>query len=625
MRTLFALRLGQSKAIYDALNALSSTAALRSRLNAAQQRLLSITLTDYRNNGVGLPPAERARMKTIAMKLQKLSTNYTNNVMDATKAFKMLVTDKQKLDGLESSTLAVAAQKAKAAGHKNATTERGPWLLTLDFSTYAAIMSFAKDRALRKTAFTTYRSLASSGKTDNTPIIRQILEYRREFAVLLGYPNYAEQSFSTKMATFKEANDLLNEVARDARPAAKQEEAQLTAFARKATGNPSLQLQWWDTGFWAERQKEALFKVRQEELREYLPVDSVVQGLFKLAKRLYGIDIKPAKLSTWHPDVKVFAISDEGSSQPIGYFYADLYARPGQKQSGAWVHPFWDRAHYVRQASPAALQAQKQGTLYAAAAAASGNKTSSGSKPVRAVQWSQGLAQQTQAWLQAAPLQVPLALLVTNQDPPADGKPSLMSLKDAETLFHEFGHALQHVLTRAEFGLDAGMRNIEWDAVEFPSQMQEKWVYDKQTFNGFARHYKSGKPVPPDMFAKVKGSETYRQGNGFTYQITLATTDLLLHSSFDPKGKASPMDVLHRQFASIMVRPAQLQPCTASRGLRWQQDTTCRLCAVTLLAVYCGQGRRACPGVCQHARGLVTSARCAMLLLPPAAVQIVVW
>jgi oligopeptidase A len=177
----------------------------------------------------------------------------------------------------------------------------------------------------------------------------------------------------------------------------------------------------------------------------------------QLAKRLYGIDIKPVqqKLSLWHPDVKVFAISDEGSSQPIAYFYADLYARPGQKQGGAWVMPFWDRAKYVRQASPAALQAQKQGTLYSAA---NSSKTAQGSKPVRAVQWSQGLAQQTQAWLKAAPLQVPLALLVTNQDPPADGKPSLMSLGDAETLFHEFGHALQHLLTRSELGLTTGMR-----------------------------------------------------------------------------------------------------------------------------------------------------------------------
>jgi oligopeptidase A len=184
----------------------------------------------------------------------------------------------------------------------------------------------------------------------------------------------------------------------------------------------------------------------------------------QLAKRLYGIDIKPAqqKLSLWHPDVKVFAISDEGSSQPIAYFYADLYARPGQKQAGAWVMPFWDRAKYVRTASPAALQAQKQGTLYAAAAQAAVNssKTAQGSKPVRAVQWSQGLAKQTQAWLKAAPLQVPLALLVTNQDPPADGKPSLMTLSDAETLFHEFGHALQHLLTRSDLGLTTGMRRV---------------------------------------------------------------------------------------------------------------------------------------------------------------------
>jgi oligopeptidase A len=176
----------------------------------------------------------------------------------------------------------------------------------------------------------------------------------------------------------------------------------------------------------------------------------------QLAKRLYGIDIKPVqqKLSLWHPDVKVYAISDEGSSQPIAYFYADFYARPGQKQGGAWVSPFWDRARYVRQASPAALQAQKQGTLYAS----SSNATKASNKTVFAVQWTPSLQQQTQDWLKSAPKQVPLALLVTNQNPPADGKPSLMSMDDAETLFHEFGHALQHMLTRSEYGMMAGMR-----------------------------------------------------------------------------------------------------------------------------------------------------------------------
>ncbi|KAF6262552.1 oligopeptidase A [Scenedesmus sp. NREL 46B-D3] len=489
IRTAFELRVGQSKAIYDALDALSNTAGLRSQLNDAQLRLLSSTLRDYRNNGVGLTQPQRARFNKIINKLQQLSTNYTNNILDST-----------------------------------------------------------------KTAYTAYRSLASAGKSDNTPIIRQILGHRRGLSGLLGYPNYAEQSLSSKMATFEDANDLLLKVAKDARPAAEREEAQVTAFARKATGNRSLQLQWWDKSFWAERQREALFKVRQEELREHLPLDSVVQGLFKLAKRLYGIDIKPAQqgLSVWHPDVKVFAVSDTGASQPIAYFYADLYARPGQKQGGAWVQPFWDRASYVRMASPAALQAQKQAALYPAVAAASSDKTTPGNKSVRAVQWSPSLAQQTHAWLRAAPLQVPLALLVTNQDPPADGKPSLMSLSDAETLFHEFGHVLQHLLTRSQYGLTSGMRSIEWDAVEFPSQMQEKWVYDNQTFNGFARHYKTGKPVPADMFAKIKGSQTYRQGNSFAYQITLARADLLLHSSFDPKGKTSPMDVLHTQFSSMM-------------------------------------------------------------------------
>jgi oligopeptidase A len=545
-RVALELRLGQSKPVYEAVKYLNNTPSVVNQLSAEEQRLVQITLEDAMDSGVGLSPDKKKRFNDIVDTLQKLSLNYSNNVLDATKAWKLVITDKKKLAGIEQTTLAVAAQKAQKEGFRNATAELGPWVITPDYATYASVVGFARDRGLRQQVYTAYRSLASSGNTDNTPLIRKILTLRRELAQLLGYPNYAVSAMKGRMANLTSATALLEQVIKASRPAAIQEDQQLTAFARNATGDPNLTLLWWDIAYWAERQKEALFKVKQEELRDFLPLGNVLQGMFGLAKKLYGVDVELVNNSppVWHKDVKVFALKDSNSGRLMGYLYTDCYARPGQKEGGAWVQPFWDSARYYRAPSPAALALQAA----AIAKPAKANQTVS-------VQWTPKLAQQTQAWLALAPKQIPLAILVSNQDPPADGKPSLMTMDQAETVFHEFGHALQHLLTQASQGLMSGMRNIEWDAVETPSQMQEKWVYDKKTFDSFAKHWKTGQPVPEWMYEQIKGTIKYRKGNAFTWQLVLGVTDLILHSTYDPQGKESPVQVQQEQYKRIMPYP----------------------------------------------------------------------
>ncbi|KAF8073030.1 hypothetical protein HT031_000691 [Scenedesmus sp. PABB004] len=554
LRVAFGLRLGQSKPLYTAVKALRDTPRLWGGLSEEQRRLVNITLQGFVDSGVGLAPAPRARFNAIADRLTKLSTNFSNNGLDSIKAFDLVITDKARVAGLEQSTLAVAAAKAAAAGRANATTAAGPWKFTLDGSTYSAIMGYAQDRSLRRAVYEAYQRIASAPPSDNGPIIREILTLRREQARLLGYKDYASYSAASKARRGRRARGAarLGHRPRVA-PAAVAEDAVLTAFARNATGDAGLELLWWDRAYWAERRKEALFSLKQEELRQYLPLDSVMAGLFQLARRLYGIEIRPVASPppVWHPDVKVYAVSDAASPDtPLAYFYTDLFARPGQKEGGAWVQPFGAAAAYRLDPSPAAAAAAAGAGAGARGGAAPGAARNNASASVR---WSAPLEASTRAWLAGAPRRLPLAIVVANQDPPADGKPSLMTMDEVETVFHEFGHALQHMLTNTSEGLLSGMRGIEWDAVEVPSLMQEKFVYDKGTFDSFAKHWQTGKPAPPGTFDAVKGALTYRKGTYTAGQLVYGTTDLLLHTTYDPTGPTPPNAVHQAQYDKLMA------------------------------------------------------------------------
>ncbi|KAL6769509.1 hypothetical protein ACKKBG_A31305 [Auxenochlorella protothecoides x Auxenochlorella symbiontica] len=484
------LRLSQSQPLYAAFRALKDGPEWAS-LSEAQRRAVDLELRDFVLGGVALEGEARDRFNAIQQELSALSTKFSNNVLDATKAFKRLVTDRAEVAGLPPSALAGAAQAAAGEpGSEAATPEEGPWLFTLDFPSYFPVMTHAENRALREELYRANITRASAGALDNTPVIERTLELRREKAALLGYASYAELSMASKMATLGEAQALLEQLRAAARPAAEADLRDVQAFAagRGFQGD----LAHWDVTFWAERLKEDKYSISDEELRPFFALPNVLEGLFKLANRLFGVTIEAAdgQAPIWHPDVRFFAVKKDG--QPKAYFYLDPYSRPSEKRGGAWMD-----------------EVCGQSRLF---------------------------AQDGQS------VRLPVAHMVCNQTPPVGDKPSLMTFREVETLFHEFGHASQHMLTQQEEGLIAGIRGVEWDAVELPSQFMENWCYDRQTLDGFARHYETGEKLPEDLYQRLLAARTYRSGSMTLRQVHFALLDLDLHTNFVPGQGESIFD-----------------------------------------------------------------------------------
>jgi oligopeptidase A len=304
----------------------------------------------------------------------------------------------------------------------------------------------------------------------------------------------------------------MEELLRVSRAAAEREMDELRAFAR-AQGETN-ELMHWDIPFWAERQREALFAYSEEDLRPYFPLPAVLRGLFALAERLFGVSIRAADgdAPVWHPDVRFFRVTDE-SGAPLAAFYLDPYSRPAEKRGGAWMDECVGRSR---------LFADHSGHA-----------------------------------------RLPVAHLVCNQTPPVGDKPSLMSFDEVQTLFHEFGHGLQHMLTRVDYGLASGIRNIEWDAVELPSQFMENWCYHRETLLGFARHHETGAPLPDELFAKLCAARTYRAGSDMLRQLFFSLLDLELHDGFDPDGPVTPFAVQQE----VAKRSTVLAPLPEDRFL----------------------------------------------------------
>ena len=483
------LRLSQSKPIYEAFKAIKD-GDLWNSLSVAQKRIVDGELRDFVLGGVALEGADKERFNEIQQELSKLSTEFSNNLLDATKAYKKLLTDKADVEGLPESALALAAQQAKGDGHEEATAEHGPWLFTLDFPSFFPVMTHAANRSLREEMYRANITRASSGDSDNTPVIDRILSLRQEKAKILGFANFAELSMASKMADLKSAEELLEKLRKASYNAAVQDLEDVRKYAAEQGCTDEIQL--WDVTYWAERLKEAKYSISDEELRPYFALPNVLDGLFKLAKKLYDVDIVAAdgQVPVWDKDVRFFEVRKEG--KPKAYFYLDPYSRPAEKRGGAWMD-----------------EVCSQSKLFA-----------EGDNSVR----------------------LPVAHMVCNQTPPVGDAPSLMTFREVETLFHEFGHASQHMLTEQSEGLVAGIRGVEWDAVELPSQFMENFCYDRATLDNFAIHYKTGEPIPDDLYQKLLAARTYRSGSMTLRQVHFATTDLELHARFTPGQGESVFD-----------------------------------------------------------------------------------
>ncbi|MBD2493061.1 M3 family metallopeptidase [Nostoc sp. FACHB-280] len=502
----FSNKLGQSQVIYNAFKQLRASDTWAT-LEPAQQRIIETAIRDAELSGVGLSGEARDRFNDIQMELAELSTKFSNHVLDATKAFSLNLTTKAEVEGLPQSSLSLAAQAARAAGEENATPENGPWRITLDFPSYSPFMQHSTRRDLREKLYKAYITRAAAGELDNNPLIVRILELRQELANLLGYKNFAELSLASKMAPNVAAVEALLEELRSASyDAAVKELAELKAFAATKGAPEAQDLQHWDISFWAERQREAKFSFTTEELRPYFPLPQVLDGLFGLVKRLFGVTVTPAdgQAPVWHEDVRYFQIADE-TGKPIAYFYLDPYSRPAEKRGGAWMDVCINR----------------------------GKINDNGATSVR----------------------LPVAYLVCNQTPPVDGKPSLMTFYEVETLFHEFGHGLHHMLTQVDYSSAAGVNNVEWDAVELPSQFMENWCYERPTLFGMAKHYETGEPLPEHYYQKLLAARNYMSGSLTLRQIHFSTVDIELHDRYLPGGDETPAQVRQRIAKTTTVLP----------------------------------------------------------------------
>ena len=502
----FINKLNQSQPIYQAFKNLSNSDSWEN-LDVGQKRIVEAAIKDAELSGVSLEGEKRENFNAIELELAELSNKFSNNVLDATKAFSLTLTKKEEVDSLPPSLLSLAAQAARDDGAENATAENGPWRITLDYPNFMPFMQHCKKRELREQLYKASISRASSEELNNYPLIQRILELRQEKTKILGFNSYAELSLATKMAPSVAAVEkLLEELRSVSYDAAVKELEELKQFAASKNAPEANDFKRWDMSFWSERLREEKFSFTVEELRPYFPLPQVLDGLFSLVKRIFGINITAAdgEAPLWHEDVRYFQISDE-TNTPIAYFYLDAYSRPAEKRGGAWMDECINRAKIVE----------------------NGQKI----------------------------LRLPVAYLQCNQTPPVDGKPSLMSFSEVETLFHEFGHGLQHMLTTVDYGGAAGINNVEWDAVELPSQFMENWCYDRSTLFGMAKHYETGETLPEHYYQKLLAAKNYMSGSGMLRQLHFALVDIELHHRYQVGGKETVVELRRRVAETTTVLP----------------------------------------------------------------------
>jgi len=504
------LKLKQSRPIYDGLKALREGPEWKT-LDEAQRRAVEIRLRDAEHAGVGLDGDARVRFQKIEEELSKLSTDFQNHVLDATKAFELVITDAADAEGWPSSLRQLAAQSyAQSQEGVEPDPENGPWRVTLDYPSFGPFLQHSRNRAQRETVFRAYMTRASSGEWDNTGLIDRELVLRKEKAGLLGFETFADLSLSEKMASDVAAvRKMFDELSAASKSHADSDLAEIQQLA--AESGFEGELAHWDTAFWSERLREQRFDYTDDQLRPYFPMPRVLEGLFSLSERLFGITIEAAdgEAPVWQEDVHYFKVRNE-AGQPIATFYLDAYSRPHEKRGGAWMNDLLGR------------------------------------------RWMNG------------ELRLPVVLLTCNGTPPVGDKPSLMSFREVETLFHEFGHGLQSMLTTVDYADVAGLEGVEWDSVELASQFMENWCYNRPTLMGMASHYETGEPLPDELFEKIVAARTFRAGSLMMRQLEFGITDMRLHHEHDPAGSVSPFDVhqeVARQTRSLPPFPEDRMLC----------------------------------------------------------------
>jgi oligopeptidase A len=491
--TQYWTELGQNQALFEKYKQLAASPSFGS-LSAARKRIIENALRDFRLGGAELPAEKKARFAAIQEELARSAARFSENLLDATKTF-TLVVDETRTGGIPQDVRDAAREAAEKDGKPG-------YKFTLHAPSYMPVMQYADDRKLRETMYRESVTRASEfGKAewDNTPLVSGIVELRRELAALLGYANYAEVSLVPKMAESpQQVLAFLEDLARRARPFAEKDVADLRGFARRELGLEKLEA--WDLAYASEKLRVKRYAFSEQEVKQYFPEEIAVQGLFRVAETLYGIRIKPAEAPRWHEDVRFYEIRDTAGSL-VGQFYMDLYARD-TKRGGAWMDD--------------AITRRRKG----------------------------------------AKLQTPVAYLTCNFSRPVGSRPALFTHDEVLTLFHEFGHGLHHLLTRVEDLGVSGINGVEWDAVELPSQFMENFCWEWDVLRHMTRHVDTGAPLPRELFDKMVAAKNFQSGLAMLRQLEFAVFDMRLHAEFAPARSALQLLDEVRQKIAVLHPPA---------------------------------------------------------------------
>jgi len=485
--------ISQDERLYAKYKAIQASPAF-ANLTPTQQQIINNEVRDFKLGGAELPPEQKARFKVVSEELSKLGSKFDENIMDNTNDFKHLVTDKADLAGIPDDVIEAAQASAKADGKMG-------YQFTLHFPSYMPVLQYADNRALRETLYRAYATRASEfGKPewDNTGLIKDILKLKQEEAHMLGFNNYAELSLATKMAdTPKQVTDFLDTLAKRAKPYAERDMQELVAYANKL-GISDMQA--WDVAYVSEKLREEKYAFSDQEVKQYFPEDKVLAGLFKVTETIFGVQVRKADAPVWHPDASFYEISDT-QNKPIAYFYLDLYAR-NHKRGGAWMDECITR-----------------------------RKKADG-------------------------VELPVAYLTCNFSAPVGGKPALFTHDEVITMFHEFGHGLHHMLTQVDDYSVSGIKGVEWDAVELPSQFMENFCWEWDVLRHMTAHVDTGAQLPRELFDKMVAAKNFQAGMQTVRQIEFSLFDMRLHGDFDPHGKKTALNLIEEVRDEVaVVRP----------------------------------------------------------------------
>ncbi|MFM2407534.1 MAG: hypothetical protein RL358_276 [Pseudomonadota bacterium] len=495
--TAFYAELGQNLALFDKFKALRNSDEFAG-LSDARKKIIENELRDFRLGGAELADDKKARYLEIQEKLSELSSRFSDNLLDATNDYTLLISDKNELSGLPEDALQASQEAAIEA-------EKQGWLFTLKAPSYMPVMQFADNRDLREKLYRAYSTRASEfGKIehDNSALMNEIVALRGEEARVLGFANFGELSLAAKMAdTPKQVVEFMRELATRARPFAEKDLTELREFARKELNLSELNS--WDISYASEKLREQRYAFSEQEVKQYFPEDAVLPGMFKVVETLYGLQIKAAKAEVWHESVRFFDICTAQGAL-VGQFYLDLYAR-NNKRGGAWMDDVIGRR---RKADGA--------------------------------------------------LQTPVAYLNCNFSAPVGGKPAVFTHDEVITLFHEFGHGLHHLLTEIEELAVSGINGVEWDAVELPSQFMENFCWEYAVLQDMTRQVETGEKLPRTLFDKMLAAKNFQSGLGSLRQIEFSLFDMLMHSAFEAGGAKSILQLLDevRAEVAVLIPPA---------------------------------------------------------------------